>query len=315
MPRKPIVLTAMTLAASLCLAGCSGTKKETPVAVATNVDCSTLTVDSDSPALPTVTGERGTAPTIAWSGKKAPENLTVKTLQEGDGPEVAADTRVTVNYIGWQWDSANAFESSFTAGKPASFPVEGVITGWRCGLPGRHVGDRLLLSIPAQYAYGTDKSKGTPTGTLVFVVDIEGTEAYDAINAGTKDAVLEASQEVADRGLTVTGDLGSPAKITVNDGAVPPTEDEFFVLARGNGEVITETSKVLTQAAGTSWDNGETFSTWEKKQPMTVDVGTFPALKKAIGLPVGSRVVVLTPGDAASETPALAQVIDLERLE
>ncbi|QQM66647.1 FKBP-type peptidyl-prolyl cis-trans isomerase [Actinomyces weissii] len=315
MPRKPIVLTTLALATSLCLAGCSGTKEEPVVEVATNVDCSTLTIDSDAPALPTISDVRGAEPTVEWSGKKAPENLTVKILQEGDGAEVAAGAQVTVNYSGWQWDSSTAFESSFSKGAPPSFSVDGVITGWRCALPGKHVGDRLLLSIPAQYAYGTDRSSGKPTGTLVFVVEIEGTESLEEVNAGTKDAVPEGDQQVADRGLTVSGELGAPATVSVNDGAVAPTENEFIVLARGNGEAITENSVVLIQTAGSSWDNLETFSTWEEKQPMRISAGSDPALKGIIGLPVGSRVLVLIPGDAESETPALAQVIDLERLD
>lgn len=284
------------------------------MAIATNVDCATLTIDNDSEAMPTISGEPDLEPTIEWSGKKAPENLTVKTLTAGDGPEVGADSTIQVNYIGWQWDAGEDFESSFELGAPAAFPINGVITGWRCGLPGAHVGDRLVMAIPPQYAYGTDKSSNHPTGPLVFVVDVLATESMEDLSAGTKDAAEEAAQEVADRGVTVTGELGTAATISVNEGATEPTEYEFFVLARGNGEPITESSTVVTQSATVYWDNSEPYSTWEKGAPETVSAGTDPAIQGFIGVPVGSRVVVLIPGDENSETPAVARVIDLEKL-
>ncbi|SPT52459.1 FK506-binding protein [Actinomyces bovis] len=316
MRRTPKVLAVLALAATLGLTGCSKDKKEEPksIPVAKNVDCSTLTIDKDSSALPTITGDYGAEPTIKWSGEKAPENLTVKTLKTGDGAEVAKGSSITVNYVGWQWDGAKPFESSFSFKKTASFSVDGVITGWRCGLPGTHVGDRLLMSIPAQYAYGTDAASGFPTGSLVFVVDVVGTESITDINSGTKNAVMEGAQQIADRGLTVSGDLGGPAKISVNEGAAEPTQNEFFVLARGTGEAITETSNVVVQNYGTSWDNKETYSTWDENHPLTILAGTDEIIKGFVGVPVGSRVVALIPGDANSGTPSMARVIDLERL-
>ncbi|WP_194947982.1 FKBP-type peptidyl-prolyl cis-trans isomerase [Actinomyces trachealis] len=315
MRRTPRILAVLVIVTTLGLTGCAKEKEEPKkIPVAKNVDCATLTIDKDSSALPTITGDYGTEPTIKWSGEKAPSNLTVKTLKVGEGAEVAKDATVTVDYIGWQWDGEKAFESSFAFGRKASFTVDGVITGWRCALPGSHEGDRLMMSIPAQYAYGTDEASGFPTGTLVFVVDVVGTESVADLNSSTKDATVEGAQQIADRGLTVSGDLGGPATISVNEGAAEPTQNEFFVLARGTGEAITETSNVVTQSYGTSWDNKETYSTWDENRPQTISAGTDEIIKGFVGVPVGSRVVALIPGDANSETSAMARVIDLERM-
>jgi peptidylprolyl isomerase len=58
-------------------------------------------------------------------------------------------------------------ESSFGS-KPLTRPLSQLIKGWQEGLVGKTVGSRVLLSIPADLAYGADK------GDLVFVVDILG---------------------------------------------------------------------------------------------------------------------------------------------
>ncbi len=66
------------------------------------------------------------------------------------------------------------FDSSYAAGKPATFPLSGVIAGWKQGLPGMKVGGERLLGIPPALAYknvqqGPDIAPGE---TLWFVVHV-----------------------------------------------------------------------------------------------------------------------------------------------
>ena len=66
------------------------------------------------------------------------------------------------------------FDSSWTKGQPAQFPV-GVgqlIKGWDEGLVGVPVGSRVQLDIPANLAYGDNPQDGSPPGALRFVVDV-----------------------------------------------------------------------------------------------------------------------------------------------
>ena len=158
MRRTSLTLTALAAAACLALAGCSGSSSssasasktaasETPVPAATApVDCSTLTIDSDSESLPAVGGDAGKQPTVTWKkGAQAPKNLTVKTLTKGNGAEIDAAGVVKANYTGWQWDGSDPFDTSFKSGAPATFPLGNVIQGWKCGLAGHHVGDRVVM--------------------------------------------------------------------------------------------------------------------------------------------------------------------------
>ncbi|WP_194785152.1 FKBP-type peptidyl-prolyl cis-trans isomerase [Actinomyces haliotis] len=333
MRRTPLALSSLALAATLTLAGCSGSSGSSSASapasasaaataastVAQNVQCSDLTIDSDSDALPTVSGDAGKEPTLKWSGKSAPSNLTVKTLEKGSGAEVSESDFVKAGYAGWQWGSDTVFDSSFQRGSDTTFSLVSVISGWRCGLAGHHVGDRVEMSIPASLAYGDSaSSSGAPTGPLVFVVEITGSHSAKDLAAGTKDAQMVGEDELSKRGITVTGDLGAAATIKVNDGATEPTKTEVIVLAKGTGPAVTEKDSLLINMAYTDWKNSGTQSSWDADQAQPIDMSTATGLKDLVGVPVGSRVVVLLPGSTSTadasgtSSSAYAYVMDIE---
>lgn len=126
--------------------------------------------------LPTVTGEFGESPEIAFPDSPAPRGLHAAVLHQGTGRTVQPGHEIEVNYHGQIW-GGDVFDSSFRRGAPTSFPigVGMVIQGWDQALVGKNVGSRLLISIPPEKGYGL---QGNPragirgTDTLVFVVDI-----------------------------------------------------------------------------------------------------------------------------------------------
>ena len=321
MRRTPLILSCLALSAALALTGCSSsdttasaTSSASAGAAPVPADCSTVTIDSDSEALPEVSGDPGAEPTLTWTGQAAPANLTVKTLTEGDGEVLEEESDMVVAaYAGWQWDSAEVFDSSYATGAPVNFGLNQVIDGWRCGLLGHKVGDRLVMSIPSNLAYGDDSTTGAPTGPLVFVIEITDAITAAAVEGASTDAVMDGEQAVADRGLTVTGELGAPPSISVNEGAVEPTAAEVIVLATGSGAPIAAEDTVAMHMAYTTWDNSMTESTWDMGTIQTVPMSTAVGLEGLVGVPLGSRVVVLQPGDATNGSPATAWVIDVAR--
>lgn len=104
-------------------------------------------------------------------GAAPPEALVVEDLVEGSGEYVFKGATVTVNYVGVAQDDGAEFDSSWSRNETISFPLSGVIEGWRDGIPGMKVGGRRRLVIPPQLAYGFG---GHPLAnkTLVFVVDL-----------------------------------------------------------------------------------------------------------------------------------------------
>ena len=108
-----------------------------------------------------------------------PTDLVVEDITVGDGPEAVSGQTVTVHYVGVAHSTGEEFDASWNRGAPFRFPLGAgrVIGGWDKGLVGRNVGDRVLLSIPAEHGYGSRgvPQAGIPGGaTLVFVVDVVG---------------------------------------------------------------------------------------------------------------------------------------------
>lgn len=125
-----------------------------------------------SSALPEVTGAAGSEPQIAAPQGNPPTTLTTKDLIVGTGADVLATSTLTVHYTLMSWSTGQIVESSWKS-QPATFPLNGVITGWQEGIPGMKVGGRRLLVIPPDKAYGAEGAGPIgPNETLIFVVDV-----------------------------------------------------------------------------------------------------------------------------------------------
>ena len=99
--------------------------------------------------------------------------LRYQVLVPGDGASPTAAQSVTVHYAGWT-TAGRPFDSSYSRGKPATFPLGGVIAGWTEGLQLMHEGGTALFVIPPALAYG---SRGAPpdigpNATLVFRIEL-----------------------------------------------------------------------------------------------------------------------------------------------
>jgi FKBP-type peptidyl-prolyl cis-trans isomerase FklB len=101
--------------------------------------------------------------------------LQYKVIKSGDGPSPSLDDTVTTHYRGTLVDGRE-FDSSYSRGQPASFPVKGVIKGWTEALQLMKVGDKWELYIPPDLAYGaTQRSELIqPNSTLIFELELLG---------------------------------------------------------------------------------------------------------------------------------------------
>ena len=99
--------------------------------------------------------------------------LQYKVIQQGSGKQPTASDRVTVHYTGTLIDGT-PFDSSVKRGQPATFSVGGVIRGWTEALQLMKEGDKWMLYIPYDLAYGERGSGGQipPYSTLIFEVEL-----------------------------------------------------------------------------------------------------------------------------------------------
>ena len=94
--------------------------------------------------------------------------LQYRIVKPGTGRKPMAEDTVTVNYRGTLIDGTE-FDSSYSRGQPATFPLSGVIAGWTEGVQQVQEGGKIELVIPPALAYG---DKG-PLANQVLVFEVE----------------------------------------------------------------------------------------------------------------------------------------------
>ena len=100
---------------------------------------------------------------------KTASGLVSHTLQPGTGTKRPGPTDlVTVQYTGWTTDG-KMFDSSVSRGKPATFPLDRVISGWTEGVQLMVAGEKRRFWIPEALAY---RGQREPKGTLVFDIEL-----------------------------------------------------------------------------------------------------------------------------------------------
>lgn len=99
--------------------------------------------------------------------------LQYKVIEEGTGPSPSATDTVVVHYSGTLVDGTE-FDSSYQRGRPAEFPVNGVIPGWTEALQLMKEGGKWEVFIPPDLAYG-ERGAGQrigPNAALIFEVEL-----------------------------------------------------------------------------------------------------------------------------------------------
>ncbi len=101
-----------------------------------------------------------------------PDGLQYKIITEGSGTPPSDQDTVTVNYEG-TFINGKIFDSSYTRGKPVTFPVSEIIPGWTEALKLMKPGSTWYLFIPPNLAYG-ERGIGPigPNQTLLFKVNL-----------------------------------------------------------------------------------------------------------------------------------------------
>lgn len=103
--------------------------------------------------------------------------LVYRATKEGTGPSPAATDTVRVHYRG-RFPDGQEFDSSYSRGQPASFPLNRVIRCWTEGVQRMKVGGAAKLTCPAAIAYG-ERGAGRvipPGAILQFEVELLGIE-------------------------------------------------------------------------------------------------------------------------------------------
>jgi hypothetical protein len=103
----------------------------------------------------TVTGSPKAAPKVAFKAPLSFAATTSKVIDKGPGagPAIQSDSVVTLDYVAINASDDDEFDSSFKAGKPATFGLSQVITG--CCSPSRRRTPSTRLATARRSARAT----------------------------------------------------------------------------------------------------------------------------------------------------------------
>lgn len=99
--------------------------------------------------------------------------LQYRVVEEGTGPTPSLNDTVRCHYAGTLIDGTE-FDSSYSRGQPAEFPVSGVIAGWTEALQMMAAGSKWEVFLPSEIAYGSRGAGGAigPDEALVFTIEL-----------------------------------------------------------------------------------------------------------------------------------------------
>ena len=130
------------------------------------------------PALLTLFGAASLSALLVTAGHAAPvgtaTGLVYESLREGSGASPGPTDRVKVHYKG-TLPGGKEFDSSYSRGEPAEFPLNRVIPCWTEGLQRMKPGGKAKLTCPPGIAYGERGAGGgliPPGATLNFEVEL-----------------------------------------------------------------------------------------------------------------------------------------------
>jgi FKBP-type peptidyl-prolyl cis-trans isomerase len=105
--------------------------------------------------------------------KSTPDGIWYKISAPGSAAHPKVENKVKVHYKGTLLDGSE-FDSSYSRGEPAEFPLGGVIQGWQKAIPLLGKGGKGTFIIPSGLAYGEQSPSPAipPNSTLVFEVEL-----------------------------------------------------------------------------------------------------------------------------------------------
>lgn len=268
---------------------------------------------------PAATGDFGNKPTLSFgSGIRPSAKLQRKILHQGAGPALNKGDLIVADYLGQVW-GGNVFDNSYDRGTAmtAQIGIGKLIPGWDAGLVGVQTGSRVELTVPPADGYGSTGNSAAGirgTDTLVFVIDVA--RRYDMRSALPRTGQFE----VTPVGLPqVQGSLVTPPRILFPTGVRIPAQRRTILVARGAGAPLKQGTAIV-QYYSVDWRNQFVASTWVNGSATSMPVGNSDAATGGlfdglVGLPIGSRVLIVAPGAPGPNQAAATAVVAVDILD
>jgi peptidylprolyl isomerase len=293
--KRPLIVLSTVAAATLLLAGCSGSSAPsssgTPSPTASS-ECLLNAKPGETSDAVVVDGEGLDAKvTVPADAPFADVERTI--ISEGDGDEVVANDLVGVKFQIVDAATGDVVDSSARSegGEASVLLDQNSASLFIAALECQPLGTQVVLALPGE-VFGE--------GGTAKVVYAEAVEQLPEVATG-KDV-----DPTPGMPAVKLDDNGKPS-VKIPDGDAP-TETKVAVLKQGDGATVGSGDLVVVQYLGVKWSDGKEFdSSWSRDAAPTQfqTTGVVAGFRKALeGQKVGSQVVVAMPpsdGYGASE--------------
>jgi len=110
---------------------------------------------------------------------KLSNGISFEIIKEGSGSKPLRGETVTVDYTGWLLKGTDTvgtkFDSSVDRGQKFKFPLglRHVITGWDIMVADMKIGEKRIVILPPEYAYGSHGAGPVIPGNATLIFEIE----------------------------------------------------------------------------------------------------------------------------------------------
>lgn len=293
--KRPLIVLSTVAAATLLLAGCSGSGSPESSGTPDPSSSSGCLLDAQpgktSDSID-VQGE-GLDAVVKVPADAAFADVERTVIAEGTGDEVVANDLVGVKYQIVEASTGEVVDSSARSegGEAPVLLDQNSASLFIAALECQPIGTQVVLALPGEVfgEGGTNK-----------VVYAEAVEQLPEVATGTPVDPTPGMPEVK------LDDDGKPS-ITIPDGDAP-AETQVAVLKQGDGATVASGDLVVVQYLGVKWSDGKEFdSSWSRDAAPAQfqTTGVVTGFRKALeGQKVGSQVLVVMPpsdGYGASE--------------
>lgn len=249
---------------------------------------------------------------------KAPTSLQVRVLYEGEGRSVTAKDQVLMDTLGNLWDGKTVM-STFRVGDSAQgYAMSEVIPGWKQALIGKKLGSRIQITVPPQLGFQGEAAKRIPANsTMVFVIDLISAMDLSNVSALKQAKKIDKSFDKLPKGLKISGAPGSQPQVTIDPALPAPKTKQVIMLYQGKGENLEPDDFPGVHLTAASYEDGtwsKVSSSWPSGK-MVSTPSTVQTTPQFLGVPVGSRMVMLEPAEGerqgAKAHPARIAIYDI----
>ena len=280
--RSPVrLLPAVLLTAAVALTGC-GKSDSSSTASATGWD------------QVSISGDVGSAATLAFKGQITDQTTQTKVLKEGTGPVVQNGDDVILQTVIGDGFTQKTAADSYKDQAPQVVPItDSVPQIFRTALVGKKVGTRVAIYTSADKIFG---AQGNPTlqignkDAVVLVLDIVG-KPLDGPNGASHKSPSWAPAVVEKNGVVTNLDFkGTPKP----DGTLHSAD-----LRSGTGATVKAGQSIVVHYLGSVYGATKPFDENFSSTPIAFQIGANKVVKgwdkTLVGQKVGSRVILAIP--------------------